>query len=59
VIPRTVSDSRPDDKLLVRRTVPDRLLVRADPTNYMALFAFTACEAVTLAITCLFVDGES
>jgi len=30
---------------------------RTYPTNYVALFAFTACEAVVLAITCLFVDA--
>lgn len=30
---------------------------RTYPTNYVALFAFTACEAVMLAITCLFVDA--
>lgn len=27
------------------------------PTNYVALFSFTACEAIILAITCLFVDA--
>jgi FtsH-binding integral membrane protein len=30
---------------------------RKFPTNYIALFSFTACEAVMLAITCLFVDA--
>ena len=32
---------------------------RKYPTNYIALFAFTGCEAVTLAIVCLFENAAS
>ena len=32
---------------------------REYPTNYLALFSFTACEAVVLGITCLFVNSAA
>ena len=32
---------------------------RKYPTNYIALFSFTACEGVTIGITCLFQDAVS